>query len=60
MKTGASNRQVAEILESKKGTIDAHLSAIKAKWKQYDDETGKEIADDADSDVEDGVYKSVK
>ncbi|GHV80289.1 hypothetical protein AGMMS49944_20800 [Spirochaetia bacterium] len=37
MKTGASNRQVAEILESKKGTVDAHLAAVKAKWKQYDD-----------------------
>ncbi|GHV77751.1 hypothetical protein AGMMS49942_25720 [Spirochaetia bacterium] len=35
MKTGASNRQVAEILDSKKGTIDAHLSAIKAKWTQF-------------------------
>jgi DNA-binding CsgD family transcriptional regulator len=34
MKTGASNRQVAEILDSKKGTIDAHLAAVKAKWKQ--------------------------
>ena len=33
MKTGASNRQVAEVLESKKGPIDAHVAAIKAKRK---------------------------
>jgi hypothetical protein len=50
MKTGASNRQVAEILESKKGTIDAHLSAVKAKWKQYDDETRNEIGDDVEDE----------
>ncbi|GHT84551.1 hypothetical protein FACS1894137_07740 [Spirochaetia bacterium] len=43
MKAGASNRQVAEILESKKGTIDAHLAAIKAKRKQYDEGTAKEL-----------------
>jgi DNA-binding NarL/FixJ family response regulator len=31
MKTGASNRQVAEVLESAKGTIDAHLFTVKGK-----------------------------
>ncbi|MDR3123251.1 MAG: hypothetical protein LBU16_05685 [Treponema sp.] len=31
MKTGASNRQVAQVLESAKGTIDAHLFTVKGK-----------------------------
>jgi hypothetical protein len=31
MKTAASNRQVAQILESAKGTIDAHLFNVKGK-----------------------------
>jgi DNA-binding NarL/FixJ family response regulator len=31
IKTGASNRQVAEVLKSAKGTIDAHLSIVKGK-----------------------------
>jgi hypothetical protein len=35
MKTLASNRQVAQILKSSKGTIDSHVAAIKAKGKQY-------------------------
>jgi hypothetical protein len=32
MKTAASNREVAQILESAKGTIDAHLFDAKEKW----------------------------
>jgi hypothetical protein len=39
MKTGASNRQVAQILESAKGTIDAQLYTVKGKQ-----------GDDADND----------
>ncbi|MDR2740434.1 MAG: hypothetical protein LBB68_11475 [Treponema sp.] len=42
MKTVASNRQVAQILESAKGTIDAHLYSIKAKGKKYEDKSVKE------------------
>ncbi|MDR3122261.1 MAG: hypothetical protein LBU16_00585 [Treponema sp.] len=38
MKTGASNRQVAQILESSKGTIDAHLSSVKEKLGEWPDE----------------------
>ncbi|WP_010256165.1 hypothetical protein [Treponema primitia] len=39
MKIGASNRQVAQILESAKGTIDAHLYTVKAKGEKYGDES---------------------
>jgi hypothetical protein len=39
MKTAASNRQVAQILESAKGTIDAHLFGVKGK---YEEQTGEE------------------
>jgi DNA-binding NarL/FixJ family response regulator len=39
MKTGASNRQVAEVLEAAKGTIDSHLSNVKGKQEDrfFDD-----------------------
>jgi hypothetical protein len=39
MKTGASNRQVAQVLASAKGTIDAHLSTVKGKRGTRSDET---------------------
>jgi hypothetical protein len=48
MKTGASNRQVAQILESAKGTIDAHLFSVKGKQGEgvdedrYDDDDERE------------------
>jgi hypothetical protein len=42
MKTVASNRQVAQILESAKGTIDAHLFTVKAKGKKYGDKSVEE------------------
>jgi hypothetical protein len=46
MKTGASNRQVAEILNAAKGTIDAQLHAVKGKYDKpdegEDDEEGNE------------------
>jgi hypothetical protein len=42
MKTVASNRQVAQILESAKGTIDAHLYTVKAKGKKYEDNSVEE------------------
>jgi DNA-binding NarL/FixJ family response regulator len=35
MKTGASNRQVAQVLESAKGTIDAHLFTVKEKLEDH-------------------------
>jgi hypothetical protein len=35
MKTAASNRQVAQILETAKGTIDSHMSRFKAKPERY-------------------------
>jgi hypothetical protein len=37
MKTGASNRQVAQVLESAKGTIDAHLFTVKGKLGELPD-----------------------
>jgi hypothetical protein len=40
MKTGASNRQVAQVLESAKGTIDAHLSSVKGKLEDCAGEDG--------------------
>jgi hypothetical protein len=43
MKAGASNRQVAQILESAKGTIDAHLFAVKGKGEPYDDESEEDV-----------------
>jgi hypothetical protein len=50
MKTGASNRQVAEVLESAKGTVDAHLSMVKAKWPpELDRSFGDDDDDDGDS-----------
>jgi DNA-binding NarL/FixJ family response regulator len=51
MKTGASNRQVAQVLESAKGTIDAHLFTVKGKL-------GNRAFEDAyedDDDYEDGL-----
>jgi hypothetical protein len=42
MKTVASNRQVAQILESAKGTIDAHLYTVKAKEKKHEDKSVEE------------------
>jgi hypothetical protein len=36
MKTAASNRQVAQVLGSAKGTIDAHLYAVKAGGEAYE------------------------
>jgi hypothetical protein len=39
IKTVASNRQVAQVLESAKGTIDAHLYTVKAKGKKYEDKS---------------------
>jgi hypothetical protein len=45
MKTGASNRQVAKILESAKGTVDAHLFTVKSKWKSKDDGVSDENED---------------
>jgi hypothetical protein len=38
IKTGASNKQVAQILESAKGTIDAQLSALKGRLGNCADE----------------------
>jgi hypothetical protein len=38
MKTAASNRQVAQILESAKGTIDAHLFTLKGKQENCEEE----------------------
>ncbi|MDR1248177.1 MAG: hypothetical protein LBK63_02630 [Treponema sp.] len=35
MKTGASNRQVAQVLASAKGTIDAHLFTVKEKLADH-------------------------
>jgi hypothetical protein len=35
MKTAASNRQVAQILETAKGTIDSHMSRFKARPERY-------------------------
>jgi hypothetical protein len=35
MKTAASNKQVAQVLETAKGTIDSHMSRFKAKQKRY-------------------------
>jgi DNA-binding NarL/FixJ family response regulator len=35
MKTGASNRQVAQVLDSAKGTVDAHLFALKGRLEDY-------------------------
>jgi hypothetical protein len=46
MKTGASNRQVAQILESAKGTIDAHLFTVKGKLGDYAGEDGYEDKDE--------------
>jgi DNA-binding NarL/FixJ family response regulator len=46
MKTGASNRQVAQVLNSAKGTIDAHLFTVKGKQGDYAD------LDDRDDDDE--------
>jgi DNA-binding NarL/FixJ family response regulator len=46
MKTGASNRQVAQVLESAKGTIDAHLFSVKGKLGDYDGEDGYEDRDE--------------
>jgi hypothetical protein len=45
MKTVASNRQVAQILESAKGTIDAHLFDAKEKWGEQAGEGGGEHTD---------------
>jgi hypothetical protein len=42
MKTAASNRQVAQVLESAKGTIDAHLHAVKAKGKKDEGTSAEE------------------
>jgi hypothetical protein len=51
MKTGASNRQVAQVLESAKGTIDAHLFTVKGKQGNRAGEDGYE-----DNDIyEDGL-----
>ena len=44
MKTSASNRQVAQVLETAKGTIDAQLFALKGKWENYDESAGDEDA----------------
>jgi hypothetical protein len=51
MKTGASNRQVAEVLQSAKGTIDAHLFTVKGKL-------GDRAVEDAyeDDDIDD-IYE---
>jgi DNA-binding NarL/FixJ family response regulator len=46
MKTGASNRQVAQILESAKGTIDAHLFSVKGKLGDGTDDDGYEDEDE--------------
>jgi hypothetical protein len=45
MKTGASNRQVAQVLEAAKGTIDAHLFSVKGKMEDYAGEEGYEDKD---------------
>jgi DNA-binding CsgD family transcriptional regulator len=50
MKTGASNRQVAEVLEAAKGTIDAHLSNVKGK---LEDRSFEDVYED-DDEYEDG------
>ncbi|AEF83774.1 hypothetical protein TREPR_3810 [Treponema primitia ZAS-2] len=42
MKTGASNRQVAEILNSAKGTVDAQLHAVKEKYEDKGKDEGKD------------------
>jgi hypothetical protein len=49
MKTAASNREVAQILESSKGTIDAHLFDAKGKWgEQADKGEGEEDGEHGD------------
>jgi hypothetical protein len=40
IKTAASNRQVAQVLESAKGTIDAHLFTLKEMQKNRDNQYG--------------------
>jgi hypothetical protein len=45
MKTGASNRQVAQVLEAAKGTIDAHLSTVKGKLEERSDKKDYEEDD---------------
>jgi hypothetical protein len=49
MKTAASNRQVAQVLESAKGTIDAHLFTLKGK---REDRNGKDGHKDSDKHEE--------
>jgi hypothetical protein len=50
MKIGASNRQVAQVLESAKGTIDAQLFTVKGK---QEDPAGEDEYEDSDA-YEDG------
>jgi hypothetical protein len=50
MKTGASNRQVAQVLASAKGTIDAHLFTVKGKQTDHADEDEYEDSDAYEED----------
>jgi hypothetical protein len=51
MKTVASNRQVAQVLESAKGTIDAHLFTVKGKQGDGPDQEAR----DANGEREGGL-----
>jgi DNA-binding NarL/FixJ family response regulator len=46
MKTGASNRQVAQVLASAKGTIDAHLFTVKGKLGERSGKNGRQEEDE--------------